>query len=168
MTTIYTYKDQEYPTLYALKHAMPNVSFPANPSDEALEALGITIRTIADPVPEPPTLDEVKTIQKGTIAAARYDAEIAGITVQGIGVATDRESQSLLSAAVLQTLFDNEYTVKWKTKAGFIELNATMLQMVATAVRQHVQDCFNREADLNAEIDACETAEDVAAVVWEV
>lgn len=167
MSTVYVFEGKEYYSVYGLRQAMPHISLPVTPTDAVLEALGVEIKTVADPEPEPITLDEAKVQQKNTIAAARYAAETSGIVYETVEIATDRDSQSLLSAAVLQTLFDEKYSVKWKTKVGFIELGAAMLQAVATAVRQHVQDCFNKEAEYVDKIDAAKTVAKVQGIVWE-
>jgi hypothetical protein len=112
------------------------------------------------------TLDEAKSAKKSEIAAARYAAEIAGVTIGGVVVRTDRESQSLITGAALKALQDAEYTCSWKTDAGFVELSAPQILAIADAVRAHVQSCFDHEADLVALIDAAETVEDLEAVTW--
>ena len=114
----------------------------------------------------PMTLDEAKSAKKSEIAAARYAAEIAGVTVGGATVRTDRESQSLITGAALKALQDAEYVCSWKTDAGFVELSAPQILAIADAVRAHVQSCFDHEADLVALIDAAETVEDLEAVTW--
>ena len=114
----------------------------------------------------PMTLDEAKSAKKSEIAAARYAAEIAGVTVGGATVRTDRESQSLITGAALKALQDAEYVCSWKTDAGFVELSAPQILAIADAVRTHVQSCFDHEADLVALIDAAETVEDLEAVTW--
>jgi hypothetical protein len=114
----------------------------------------------------PMTLDEAKSAKKSEIAAARYAAEIAGVTVGGATVRTDRESQSLITGAALKALQDAEYVCSWKTDAGFVELSAPQILAIADAVRAHVQSCFDRERALLALIDAAETPEDLEAVTW--
>lgn len=88
------------------------------------------------------------------IADRRWQAEVAGITVNGMAVATDRDSQSLITGAALAAMRDPAYVCRWKTAAGFVELNAEQLTAVADTVRAHVQACFDREAELLAELSA--------------
>lgn len=88
------------------------------------------------------------------IADRRWQAEVAGITVNGMAVATDRDSQALLTGAALAAMRDPAYVCRWKTATGFVELNAEQLTAVADTVRAHVQACFDREAALLAELDA--------------
>ena len=101
------------------------------------------------------------------IAAARYNAEIAGITVNGVSIKTDRESQGLITGAALKAMQDSEYSCRWKIESGFVELTAPQILAIADAVRAHVQGCFDREAELLPLIEAAESPEELAGIVWE-
>ena len=100
------------------------------------------------------------------IAAARWEEETGGTAVQGMTVDTGRESQALITGAALQATLDNTYSCKWKTTGGFVELSAAQIIAVAVAVRQHVQSCFDREAELSALIGAAGTVEEIWEVAW--
>ncbi|KTT24518.1 hypothetical protein SB14R_10550 [Pseudomonas oryzihabitans] len=102
----------------------------------------------AAPAAPAPTAAELADI----IAARRYQAESAGITVNGMAVATDDRSQGLITGAAFAASLDSSYTCNWKTEAGFVKLDAKALIAVAQAVRTHVQSCFDREADLLAAV----------------
>ena len=82
------------------------------------------------------------------IAARRYEAEIGGIEIAGMRVATDDRSKLLINGAALESMIDPAYVMQWKTPAGFVELDAAQVLAVARAVRAHVQACFDREAEL--------------------
>jgi len=83
------------------------------------------------------------------VASIRYDNEIKGISVQGISVDTGRDSQGLIAGACLAAVIDPTYSVNWKASGGtFIQLSAMQIIGVATAVRAHVQACFDREHQL--------------------
>lgn len=86
------------------------------------------------------------------IAARRYEAEAAGITINGMAVATDDRSQSLITGAALAASLDDTYTCNWKTGEGFVLLDAKTLLLIAKTVRAHVQACFDREAVLLAAV----------------
>lgn len=90
------------------------------------------------------------------IVRARRDAAIAaGITVNGIPVWTDETSQTRVAGAALAALIDPSYTVNWKAADGsFVALDASQITAVASAVRAHVQACFDRESDILAAINA--------------
>lgn len=91
---------------------------------------------------------------RGQIAARRYDAETAGITVGGMFVDTGRDSQALITGAALSAFMDDTYVCNWKTPDGFIQLDGPTLISVSKAVRQHVQACFDRESGLLAALDS--------------
>ena len=94
------------------------------------------------------------------IAARRFQAETGGAVVEGLTVNTERDSQSLLTGAAFAASLDPEYRIKWKTASGFAELTGEQVIALATAVRAHVQACFNREAELQAAVaDGSITAE---------
>ena len=84
----------------------------------------------------------------GRIAARRFQAETGGVTVQGIPVNTERDSQALLTGAAFAASLDPGYHIKWKAATGFVDLSAQQIIGVASAVRAFVQNCFNREAEL--------------------
>jgi len=100
------------------------------------------------------------------IAQSRYTAETAGITVSGVKIKTDRESQALITGAALQALQDPTYTCNWKTENGFVTLTAEQIQAVAVAVRQHVQACFDREAVLIEQIKNATTQAELEEIQW--
>lgn len=110
------------------------------------------------------TLDELKAQKKQDIAAARFAAETAGTTVNGILLDTGRDSQALITGAALAAVIDSEYSLNWKTESGFIHLTAPKIIAVAQAVRAHVQTCFDREGELVAQVDAAQTAEELDAI----
>lgn len=96
----------------------------------------------------PPKVDPLTAI-----AARRYEAETSGTTVEGMPVNTERDSQALLTGAALQAMLDPNYTVRWKTECGFVDLDAQRIIGLASAVRAHVQACFDREAELVAAVE---------------
>ena len=117
--------------------------------------------------PIPPTLDELKRDKLVEIAAARYDAETGGCTVDGVTVATDRGSQSLLTAAVVTARLEPEFKTRWKCADGhFVTLDSVQLKAIGDAVMDYVERCFAREAELVELIDAAQTAEELAAIQW--
>lgn len=140
-----------------------------------LAANGFVIR-LADKAYIPPVLDNqdyltyMKWIDEGntvepehmaedyqaqtlrSIAERRFKAETSGITVLGIPVNTERDSQALITGATLSAIIDPTYVCNWKTSQGWVQLDAETLKMLAQAVRAHVQACFNREGELVAEV----------------
>lgn len=89
-----------------------------------------------------------------TIAARRYQAEVGGITLNGLQINTDDRSKLLINGAALEATIDPAYVMQWKTPTDFVNLTAEQVIGVARAVRAHVQACFDREAELLAELEA--------------
>ena len=104
--------------------------------------------------------------KKASIAQARYEAEIAGVTINGVSIKTDRESQGLLTGAALKAMQDNTYVCRWKGIDGFVELTAPQIIAIADAVREHVQSCFDHEAELLPLIASAETEAELEAINW--
>lgn len=92
--------------------------------------------------------EQQKTRTVAAITTRRYQAEISGTTVSGMQIDTQRESQAMLTGAALAASLDLEYAVQWKTAEGFVSLTAAQILGLASAVRAHVQACFDREAML--------------------
>ena len=112
------------------------------------------------------SVPEFKAIKKREIASLRYEKEISGIIFGDYLIATDRDSQSLITGAALAAIQDSSYTVRWKTASGFITLTSDQILSVAQAVRTHVQGCFDKEADLTAAIDEAESIAELKSIVW--
>lgn len=116
---------------------------------------------IDPPVYVPTTEDHLESI-----AARRYEAETSGTTVEGMPVNTERDSQALLTGAALQAMIDPNYTVRWKTAGGFVGLDAQQIIGLASAVRAHVQACFDREAELVAAVEDGSYTEEMLSAGW--
>lgn len=111
-------------------------------------------------------LESAKERKRSEIAAARFDAETAGIDVNGFTVRTDRESQALITGAALQAIVDYDYECRWKTSEGFVHLSAEQIKYIAQLVRSHVQSCFDREAELCGLIDKAKSPEKLGGIAW--
>ena len=110
---------------------------------------------------------KAKEAKKAEIATARYNAEIAGVTINGVLIKTDRESQAVLTAACLQAYVDSGYSLNWKTGDGtFVSLPAEQIMAFGTAVRAHVQSCFDHEAELLPLIASARTQAELDTIEW--
>ena len=112
-------------------------------------------------------IEKLKQMKLAEIAHMRWQAETSGITINEVEIATDRESQGLLTGTVLPAQNNPQYEVNWKAKNGWAVLDAATILAIADAVRNHVQACFDREKDLQDQIEAATTVDEVKAISWE-
>jgi hypothetical protein len=97
----------------------------------------------------PLSISAARAAKLAALAARRWEEETAGITIAGVAIMTDRESQGLITGAALAATLDPGYSAAWKTAAGaFVTLSASEILAIAHGVRGHVQGCFDREAEL--------------------
>lgn len=127
-------------------------------------------RIAADPTGHPtlvhlPLDDSPEAIAR-TIANRRYQAETAGTVVNGMALPTDRDSQALVTAAALAAVIDPSYQCQWKTASGFVRLDAQQIIALACAMRAHVQACFDREAELLADLESGTYSEEQLGDGW--
>lgn len=116
--------------------------------------------------PPVPVTDEMKAAKIAELEAARWDAEVAGITLpDGKFVRTDKETQAELGKALsIISTVNPALEIDWKFPDGTVEhLDPTQIQEIAGAVFAHVQatrTAFKDKAGLvysastQAELDA--------------
>lgn len=112
----------------------------------------------------PPTVAELLNYA----ADARWRAETSGISVAGMGIATDRESRALVESANALAQADAARTFRFKATTGWVVLTAAEIGTIASAVGEHVQSCFALEADLAAAISSGDVSsyEEIDAAAW--
>jgi len=104
--------------------------------------------------------------QAALIAAERFRREGVGVVVEGWLIDTTRDSQSLISNVAVSALIDAGYRCNFKTGAGFVEVNALQILAISSAVRSHVQACFDREKDLLGFVQAGTYSADMLLTGW--
>jgi hypothetical protein len=113
------------------------------------------------------SLQSVKNRKKAEIAAARLSFEVSGVTVSGVRVLTDRESQAILTGAYATLKAGLVESLDWKAADGsFVTITTPEALTMAQVVANHVQASFATERELVAQIDAATTEQQVAAVTW--
>lgn len=102
--------------------------------------------------PPPPSKQELAAYT----AAKRYEKEVGGTIWNGWPVHTDRESQGKIVAERLAIeAGEREDTDGWKFADGVFRMVSNEdFMALASAVRQHVRDCFALEAAVLAQIEA--------------
>ena len=129
--------------------------------DVERKVVKVSRKQVAMTAAEKAARDEEVTAQwADQIAARRFQVETGGVTVEGVQINTDRDSQSLLTGAAFAASLDPGYHIKWKAATGFVDLTGEQILGIASQVRAFVQACFNREAELlGAVVDGSITAE---------
>lgn len=162
----YSYNDQTYGDDATL--VINNIRYKLRrQSPEKLAALGVSrieppasideryFQRIGDEV-SPRPWEQLKSALLNHAAMKRYGKEVGGIEVMGAPIKTDRESQAMIAGAFALVQDDPQKSIKFKTSAGFVDLDAAAVTAIARAVGDHVQACFALEADVIAQIEAQE------------
>lgn len=85
---------------------------------------------------------------------ARFLKQNSGITVDGIAVQTNYETQCMLTSLLAMALADGTFTTSWKSADGsFTPLDAAGIISVATAVGTFIAKCFKTEATICVSIN---------------
>lgn len=135
--------------------------------DAYLQAAGHPLTKPAPAVAAVKPIEDLRFDAKQKLAARRFEVETSGIELSGTPIATDRQSQAMLLAALVQLGADE--AVQWKGPDGvFRETTRDQLAAVARAVKGHVQSCFAREAALAELIDLAESAHDIEELEAEI
>lgn len=96
-----------------------------------------------------PTVTELKDYA----ANKRYIKETSGITVSGMPIATDRQSQAMLLGAFTMGQAVPGFTTKWKMEDGsFVTVDTPTLGILAMAVAGFISSMFQLESNVDAAI----------------
>lgn len=137
-----------------------------NPAIETRAATGHTVDgdtvTITYSVTARPLAD-VKADRLAALAAYRYERETGGTTIGGVAVATDRQSQAMISGAYAAAQNDVIGSFDWKADSGWVTLDKPTMIAIGAAVAAHVQACFTNEREHAEAIAALNSASAVAA-----
>lgn len=87
------------------------------------------------------------------LSEIRYARVDAGFDISGIRILCDTRTSAYLTAIFIESQMSADFTVQWKTPAGFITLNAAMITAITRAARQFVQKCFDAEETVLAKIN---------------
>jgi hypothetical protein len=92
---------------------------------------------------------------KAYAAQQRYAHTIGGVTVNGMPVVTDMNSQTAIVGAYNMAVNNSGFSTRWKAADGtFTTLNSAAIIALAVAVGTFIADCFAAEATIDAAIDA--------------
>jgi len=118
-------------------------------------ALGLNAPTKIVPIEEgqPQTNHPGMTLAEYA-AAKRWEKEVGGIEINGLTVATDDRSKTMISGARVAAMANPDFTTAWKGSSGeFVPLDASAVVAISDAVLAHVSNCFAIEAQVLADIE---------------
>jgi hypothetical protein len=114
--------------------------------EQSLPLANVAVGTTGSYVVAKETFESAKADKKQEIAAWRYIEETKGVYINGNLISTTRESQTSLSAAYTSMKDGFISTVNWKMNDGsFVSLDLNTITVIAQAVVNHIQSCFDRE-----------------------
>lgn len=113
---------------------------------------------------KPKDIADIKRHKMAELSASRFRLETSGITLpNGVRIATDRDSQGMLSGALLTVQRNPAALIDWKGEDGWSQINKAGIEAIADAVSTHVQACFSAERAQCEALDALTEFGDVIA-----
>lgn len=104
-------------------------------------------------VPVNISLEDIKGRLLIKLSEKRWQIETGGMKMpDGMKIETDDRSKILITGAFQEALLDSAYTTKFKTKTGWVELNAEQIIAIGRALSAHTKACFLKEEELADEI----------------
>lgn len=118
-----------------------------------------------------PTLDELKEQKRAEINQARDKAEQGGFEYMGKVFDSDQVSCIRISSAAqamsVATMSDETPIITWTCQDNStIDLTAPELMGLVVALAQWSNECHQKATALKAQIDVCETKEELNKIVW--
>lgn len=108
--------------------------------------------------------------QRAQIAQRRYREECRGVLVNGERYQSDRESRGNITGSIVaaqQSLSaGTSFALRWKTRSGWVQLDAAQMIDVGNAVLDHVQACFDRESALLDTLEDGNYTDDMLGTGW--
>lgn len=120
-------------------------------------------------LPPIPATNEMRAAKIAELERARWDEEVAGITLpDGKFVFTDKETQVELGKALsIISTFNPALEIDWKFPDGeIVHMDATQIQQIAGAVFAHVQATRTAFKDKAALVEAATTKDELDSITW--
>lgn len=114
-------------------------------------------------------LDELKSLKRAEINKARDKAEQGGFEYLCKVFDSDQVSCiRMSSAAQAMSLADDTATITWTTQDNStIDLNKSQLMGLVVALAEWSNTCHQKATTLKAQIDACDSKEELDKIKWE-
>lgn len=120
---------------------------------------------------DPRGLLEIKEAKISSLKGGRNKAEFAGFTWDGSVFDSDAISQSRIQGAVQLAMTlqaaGEAFSIDWTLADNTVRtLNFNDMIAVGLALGQHIQYCHGKYNQLKAQVNQCETKEQLKAIVW--
>lgn len=127
------------------------------------------INEIPVPVVPEPTFEELKLAKRAEINQVRDAEEQGGFEYLGKIFDSDQVSCIRMSSAAQAMQYaPDDAIITWTTQDNStIDLNKSQLMGLVVALAQHSNTCHQKATSLKAQIDACESKEELDKIVWE-
>lgn len=124
---------------------------------------------IPEPVVPELTLEELKILKRAEINNYRDRVEQGGFEYLGKVFDSDQVSCIRMSSAAQAMQFaPDDAIITWTCQDNTtIDLNKAQIMGLVVALAQHSNECHKKATALKAQIDACETKEELDKIVWE-
>lgn len=111
-------------------------------------------------------LDFSRNNFRAVAAFERYKKEISNVktTIQGKEVTLDTSRDGRAIFLQRYSLMSDNEVVNWKFPEGWLQLTKSELGSAVQAGLTHIQSAFDWEKDINDQIDAANTAEELHAI----
>jgi hypothetical protein len=90
-------------------------------------------------------LQSAITQQLSNLALARYNAQIAPVTIDSVSINADPTSLLMLNSTIAFLNGSTMATVNFKAASGWTALSLAQLQAFSTAINAQIQACFTNE-----------------------
>lgn len=166
MKTTYTYKEQNYSSLYELSEVLgkEGIFIPLSISEESLKDLGVTVTT------EEESLASIKEHKILTLKIQRDNLEVEPITYNGHSYDYDSKARDRINAAIIALELQGEgATIEWTTADNEdAVVTAQDLRMIIASVATRSNNLHTAYRAAKAQVEDATTANEVDAVIFKV
>lgn len=122
----------------------------------------VELRPVWVDAPPAPSLDDFKAAKRAAVQARKVSVRDAGFRVGGMLFDSDSTARIAYLELAFKLSSEPEYSTPWKASDGvWVVMDAALYSQVEAAGTAHVAAAFARQAELDAALDACATAEAV-------
>ena len=111
-------------------------------------------------------VEKMKIRKITELADARWQEETSGFTYNGHEFHTDREARNNIFQTYIASLNDPDFAVVWKTKDGWLSMNAEDFIELYNNFWEFLQGLYQKEKALQEQVEAATTIEELEIIKW--